>query len=117
MGKAYLYKGKKYSNDYWRDIEDNIYDGSLWDLLEAIAEDGKTKLEQHTYTYFTLDGEQVADENDCDEEALLNDMLEGGYLDNIELTELPTEDDQPDLNYNQTDYENESDPESPFGVE
>lgn len=117
MSKAYLYKGKKYSNDYWRDFDGNIYDGSLWDLLEALAEDGRTKLEQHTYTYFTLDGEQVADENDGDEETLLQDMLEGGYLDNVDIKELPTKDDQPNINHNQIDYVNEIDPDSPLGTE
>lgn len=117
MSKAYLYKGKKYSNDYWRDFEGNIYDGDLWDLLEAIAEDGNTKLEQHTYTYFTLDSEQIADDNDGVDEETVEHIINGGYLDNVDIKELPTEDDMPNINYDQIDYEVEEDPESPFGVE
>lgn len=88
MGKVYLYKGKKYSNDYWRDTDNNDFDGSLYDLLEALAEDENTKLEQHTYTFFTLDGEQVADENDVNEEELLDEMLDSGYLDQVDFKKV-----------------------------
>ena len=104
MSRAYLYKGKKYSNDWFRDFEGNIFDGSLWDLLEAIADDGKTKLEQHTYTYFTVDGEQIADDNSGIEDYIVDDLIEGGYFDDIDITELPTEDDMPNINYDQVDY-------------
>jgi len=84
MGKVYIYNGKKYSNDYWQDVEGD-YAGSLYDLLEALAEDKSTKLEQHTYTFFTLDGEQVSDEN---EEALLDEMLDSGYLDEVDFKKV-----------------------------
>ena len=98
MGKAYLYKGKKYSNDYWKDTKDNIFDGDLYNLLDELAEDSEeTKLEKHTYTFFTLDGEKVADENDLNEEELLEEMFDSGYLDNVKITKLPTEDDMPNI--------------------
>ena len=117
MRKAYLYKGKKYSDDYWCDTDHNIFDGSLWDLLEALAEDKNNKLESFTITYFLLDGEPVGNENDIDPESIIEDMIDGGYLDNNQVVELPTEDDMPNINYDQIDYEAEKDPESPFGVE
>ena len=95
MGKVYLYKGRRYSDDYWSDFDGNDFDGSLWDLLEALAEDKSTKLEQHTYTFFTLDGEQVADDNDGVEEDLIDDMIAGGYLDHTDLeVEEPESDEE-----------------------
>ena len=89
MGKVYLYKGKKYSNDYWCDTDNNDFDGDLYNLLDELAEDSKeTKLEKHTYTFFTLDGEQVADENNLNEEELLEEMLDSGYLDQVDFKEV-----------------------------
>ena len=87
MGKAYIYNGKKYSNDYWQDVEGD-YAGSLYDLLEALAEEKSTKLEQHTYTFFTLDGEQVADENNINEEEEDDEMLDSGYLDEVDFKKV-----------------------------
>ena len=117
MKKAYLYKGKKYSDDYWRDTDDNDFDGSLWDLLEELVKDKNNKLESFTVTYFLLDGEPVGNENDIDPESIIEHMIGGGYLNKSKVVELPTEDDMPDTNWSQTEYTVEVDPDSPFGVE
>ena len=86
MKKVYIYKGRKYSNDYWCDTEDNDFDGDLYNLLDELAEDSReTKLEKRTYTFFLLDGEQIADENNINEEELIEEMLDSGYLDKVDF--------------------------------
>ena len=86
MSKVYLYKGKKYSNDWFCDNNNN-YDGSLWELFEALAENNEAKVEQHTYVYFTVDGEQVADDNWGIYETTVDDLINDGYAEGI-VTEI-----------------------------
>lgn len=91
MEKVYIYNGRKYSNDYWCDTNNNDFDGDLYNLLDELAENSQeTKLEKHTYTFFTLDGEKVADENtiDVDAEELIEEMFDSGYLDKVDFKKV-----------------------------
>ena len=114
MGKAYLYKGKKYSNDRWLNKKNyNLFDGDLSDLIDLLVDDRTNKLEAHTITYYEIDGEMLANENTLDSEEFVEELLSDGYLEDTDIIELPTEDDMPDI----IDGDIEDDPERVFGVE
>ena len=85
--KTYYFKGKLYNDDYWKD-DSGKYAGSLGDLLDKLADDGKSGLTTATVTIYYLGGDYVCTDDDIDTEELLENMIYGGYLEDYDIKEV-----------------------------
>ena len=89
MSKVYSYKGKLYSDDYWKDgnYKTCKYDGDLDELLDLLTDDD-TGLECTQTTIYYLDGEFIGTDNEKSSNEILEIFCENGYNDDIDLKEV-----------------------------
>lgn len=89
MSKVYSYKGKLYSNDYWKDGNyiTGKYDGDLDELLDLLTDDD-TGLEYTQITVYYLGGEPIGTDAEKSSDEILEIFCENGYNDDIDLKEV-----------------------------
>ena len=87
--KVYSYKGKLYSDEYWKDPIHSKYDGGLDMLIDLLSDDEEyTGLGCNCTTVYYLDGEFIGTDNDLGASDILDIMFENGYDKDIGLKEI-----------------------------
>ena len=90
--KVYKYKGKLYCDvkTYLKDKEYK-YDGDFSDLLLAIEEEDSSIYSESTTTIRYIGGDYFGTDDDKSEEETIDEIIDQGYGDDIELEKVEEE--------------------------
>lgn len=89
--KVYRYNGKLYSDKWFDDDGQEKYDGDLNDLLWELEKDAPNIYRTSTLTLRYIGDDFYGDEEDKSDEETIDDIIDYGYGDRIDLEEV-TED-------------------------